>query len=914
MNCLKLLIFFLITTCGFAFTSEYQQEQTDVLIQKFILSENKLVNDSVLLTEIKNSLDSVDNDKAIIYWKTLIEFCKKTNRYYGTGYCNFNMGILLGYEGDYFESLLAYKESIKNYEIIKNSTGLARVYNGLGILYDDLNKKDLALSNYYKSAELFKNMNNSNYARIYLNIGGILVEMDSLQMAKTYLGKSKSILLAEKDSSYLVHCFINLSEVFLAEKEIDSAGYYLLKSYEFSRGDVDIIDKFFALYHLGEFHLNSGDISKAKPLLTEAYNLVENENDKNSIPLEDRANAVKCLSELYEKMENYENAYSLLTEYLKYDNAAKRDKTNLEISRMAFKEQENKTKQEINRRLWTMYISIAGLLASLLLLFSFYRSYKHKKEANRLLTEMDELKNRLYSNITHELRTPLTLILGPLEQMLSSEKEKTPSRKQVKMMRKNANSLLSLVNQMLDLSKIDAKNMKLELVEDDINKFLRIRFAAFASLAEQKSINYNCSLLNEINIRIFDESKLEKIVNNLLSNAIKFTRSNGTINCYANFLHPNTLELIVKDDGKGIPKNELNTIFDRFYQAKTNDEVINIGTGIGLSLTKELVELMHGEIMVESEVGRGSKFTVTLPLGTEHLTSDEFQMIQNLNTKIRKYPEISEAPEITEECINIKDSNKVKQNLPLVLIVEDNNDIREFIAENLSDCFIVEKAGNGKAGLKRAIKNIPDLVITDIVMPKMDGIELCNNLKTDERTSHIPVVMLTGKSSIDDRLSGLDTGADAYLTKPFNIKELKLRVIKLIEQRQKLRERFTRDLRLEPKDIAVTSADEKFITRAMEIIEKNIGNSEFEVRQFQDEMYMSRMQLFRKIKALTNQTPGEFIRTIRLKRAASLLKQNFGNIAQITYEVGFNNPSYFAKCFKDLFGELPSDFIKEHHA
>jgi YesN/AraC family two-component response regulator len=198
-------------------------------------------------------------------------------------------------------------------------------------------------------------------------------------------------------------------------------------------------------------------------------------------------------------------------------------------------------------------------------------------------------------------------------------------------------------------------------------------------------------------------------------------------------------------------------------------------------------------------------------------------------------------------------------------------------------------------------------------MPEMDGIELCSNLKTDERTSHIPVVMLTGKSGIEDRLKGLETGADAYLTKPFNIKELRLQVSKLIEQRQKLRERFTHDLRLEPKDIAVTSADEKFINRAMEIIEKNMGNSDFEVRQFQDEMFMSRMQLFRKIKALTNQTPGDFIRTIRLKRAASLLKQNFGNIAQITYEVGFNNPSYFAKCFKDLYGVLPSDFIKNQH-
>ncbi|HSO88477.1 MAG TPA: response regulator, partial [Draconibacterium sp.] len=267
----------------------------------------------------------------------------------------------------------------------------------------------------------------------------------------------------------------------------------------------------------------------------------------------------------------------------------------------------------------------------------------------------------------------------------------------------------------------------------------------------------------------------------------------------------------------------------------------------------------------------------------------------------------------TNNAIELKDnqhSDAGDEKLPHVLIVEDHVDIREFIAENLKDTFFIEQAENGKTGLDQAIKFIPDLVITDIVMPEMDGIDLCRSLKTDEKTSHIPVVILTGKTGIDDRLNGLETGADAYLTKPFNIKELRLQVTKLIEQLQKLRERFTRDLRLEPKDIAVTSADEKFITRAMEIIEKNIGNSEFEVRQFEEEMFMSRMQLFRKIKALTNQTPGDFIRTIRLKRAASLIKQKFGNIAQITYEVGFNNPSYFAKCFKDLYGVLPSDYIK----
>ncbi|HSH19006.1 MAG TPA: response regulator, partial [Draconibacterium sp.] len=364
----------------------------------------------------------------------------------------------------------------------------------------------------------------------------------------------------------------------------------------------------------------------------------------------------------------------------------------------------------------------------------------------------------------------------------------------------------------------------------------------------------------------------------------------------------------------GIPKEELDLIFERFHQVQTNNGIPTTGTGIGLSLTRELVEIMHGKIEVKSEVGKGTTFTITVPLGTEHLISDEFQLVQNFDPNMNSNIEILKDVNVADNQSNERNSNRDVDKLPHVLVVDDSNDIREFITDNLNNCFIVEQAKNGKAGLKRALTNIPDLVITDIVMPKMGGIELCNKLKTDEKTSHIPVIILTGKSGIDDRLQGLETGADAYLTKPFNIKELRLRVTNLIEQRQKLRERFTHNLNFEPKEIAVTSVDEKFITRAMEIIEKNMGNSEFEVRQFQEEMFMSRMQLFRKIKALTNQTPGEFIRTIRLKRAASLIKQNFGNIAQITFEVGFNNPSYFAKCFKDLFGELPSDYMKTHHS
>ena len=891
-------------------TVDNYKNDIEVLIDSLKVSKNNSTKEN-LLDSIRNTLDNLENDLALYYWNYIIEYCNKTNYYYGAAFSNYNAAKLYNTKGEYFKSYQAYHKSKQNYEKIDYLPGLARVHNGLGIVFKNLSKFDLSQSNYKESARLFKELNDTIHEGwIYLNIGGMLEKQDSLEQAKKYLAKSKGILESINDKD-LISCYINIGEVYKKEAKYDSAYYYYLKGYDLSNQNGDSYDKFQSSYHLGGFLFEQNQVSKAEPYLTEAYNIAQIQNNLSVIPVDDLALFANVLSKLYIIKGDSAKAYKFLLQSTNYEIENKREQSNAKLSKIEFEVFEREAYILKKRRGLIIIFTMAGLLISILLVLALYRSYKNKQKANRLLTEMDVLKTRLYSNITHELRTPLTLILGPLEQILSSETRKKFTHKQVKMMRKNAKSLLNMINQMLDLSKIEAKSITLELVEKDINKFIRIRFAAFASLASQKSISYKYSLLKEKNIRIFDASKLEKIINNLISNAIKFTPQKGEISCFVNFPKQNILELIIKDSGKGIPKNELDIIFDRYHQVENSETTNTIGTGIGLSLAKELIELMHGKINVESELGKGSKFAITLKLGTKHLNNEEFNLIQSYNSDTQETFEIEENIEDSGDCPNYQDS-KNSNNLPHVLVTEDHADIREFIAENLKECFNVDDAENGRIGLEKATKNIPDLVITDVVMPEMDGIEFCRNLKTDERTSHIPVIMLTGKSSIDDKIRGLETGADAYLNKPFNIKELNLRVRKLIEQRQKLRERFTNNINLEPKDIAVTSADEKFIMRVMEIIEKNIGNSEFEITQFQQEMLMSRMQLFRKIKALTNQTPSEFVRTIRLKRAASLMHQNFGNIAQITFEVGFNNPSYFAKCFKELFGKLPSEYIKNH--
>lgn len=907
---MKTVIFLLVSFLVFLSTESFSQDTTDYS-RNFnshfyeLLNTNSEENRKYVFGEMLGDLLYEPRDRAIRDWERAFIVFDSLNYFYWRGFYQYFLGILQTNQG--VESYYALERSLNECRKAKDLIGEAEVLRAFGHLHSNNNNYSISIDYYKKSAKLFKTLKSTFYELdMYRVIGEMYAKNNEFLEAKHYLNIALKSFNNCKDTIGLMDCFRNLSEVYRKENKLDSAiWYYNLACHygktTFKTDDLSCNDNLL----LGELYLLNDDLELARPFLTSANEIYD---EGGVIMMDDWF----IDERLFRAMALYSQKTGDSNQAAYYINRA--DSVPILIrgsnpNQLKLLQLENESKAEREKKLLFTSLSVAGFVVLLIIIIAFYIGYKHKQKANRLLAEMDELKTRLYSNITHELRTPLTLILGPLEKMITSGSEKTPSRKQVKIMQKNANSLLNLVNQMLDLTKIDAKSMKLELVEEDINKFLRTRFAAFASLAEQKSITYQCSLMREKNVRIFDSSKLEKIINNLISNAIKFTGDYGKISCYANFQEPEILELVVQDDGEGIPKDEIDKIFDRFHQVKTNAELITLGTGIGLSLTKELVELMHGKIEVESEVGRGSKFVVTLPLGIEHLNSDEFQMIKSLNSGTHKNVEISKQDDFTDESDYAQDLNEEKQKLPFVLIVEDNIDIREFISDNLSDSFVTEKVGNGQAGLKRAIENIPDLVITDIVMPKMDGIELCNNLKTDERTSHIPVVMLTGKSSIDDRLKGLDIGADAYLTKPFNIKELRLQVVKLIEQRQKLRERFTRDLRLEPKDIAVTSMDEKFIIRAMEVIEKNLSNSDYEINQFQDEMFMSRTQLFRKIKALTNQTPAEFIQTIRLKRAASLIKQNFGNMAQITYEVGFKSPSYFAKCFKELYGVLPSNYL-----
>jgi DNA-binding response OmpR family regulator len=388
-------------------------------------------------------------------------------------------------------------------------------------------------------------------------------------------------------------------------------------------------------------------------------------------------------------------------------------------------------------------------------------------------------------------------------------------------------------------------------------------------------------------------------------------------------LHANCTVISISDTGSGIAPDHLPHIFDRFYQADDHGNNYQEGTGIGLALTKELVELHHGKITVESEPEQGTTFTVLLPLGKSHFSAEELtgqtespeeKAVQHEVLVDESYADIFPAEDEFEE-VDDEESIKAEEAVPLLLIVEDNADMRHYIRSNISGEFRITEAADGQQGYEKAIEKVPDLIISDVMMPKMDGMELCSKLKTDERTSHIPVILLTAKASMEDRLEGLETGADDFLTKPFDQQELIIRVKNLIRQRKKLQEQFTQKAKLlglsqvlKLPEYGINSADQKFLEKAIDIVNAHMDDEGFTTETFRQEITMSKTQLHRKLSYLLGQSASVFIRSIKLKHAAELLKNKAGNVTEIAFQVGFANPSYFSKCFKDEFGVYPSDY------
>ncbi len=565
------------------------------------------------------------------------------------------------------------------------------------------------------------------------------------------------------------------------------------------------------------------------------------------------------------------------------------------------------------RTVWA-YVSYVVLLLSGLLVFRRYDlrriRLKDQLDLEQALTaqlrEVDQLKMRFFQNVSHEFRTPLTLILGPVEKLLDNIQDQSAKR-ELRVVKRNAQRLLGLINQILDISKLEAGGMKLRASRSDLVPFVRGVTMAFHSLAERKGIFLDVQTTLPSLELYFDHDKLEKVLVNLLGNAFKFTPESGEIIVSLSSTAGEAV-IVVRDTGIGISKDRLPHIFDRFYQVDSSTTRSAEGTGIGLSLVKDFVELHHGRVEVTSEPGKGAEFIVHLRLGSTHLTPQEIAAGAPLSA-VDRVVEV-ESDNVAHDQVREHEANETGK--PIILIVEDNADVLAYVRSCLTSAYAVSEARDGAEGFVAASQLIPDLVISDVMMPKMDGYELCSRLKRDEKTSHIPVILLTAKAAMEDKIGGLETGADDYLVKPFDAGELLVRVRNLIELRRKLREKFGKELvALKPDEVKVTPIEDAFIRKVLDAIEAKLGDENFNVEDLSAAVGMSYTQLHRKLKAITNQSAAQFIRTIRLKRAMDLLLQGAGTVSEIAYSVGFGSPAYFTKCFQDEFGTSPSDVRKQ---
>ena len=574
---------------------------------------------------------------------------------------------------------------------------------------------------------------------------------------------------------------------------------------------------------------------------------------------------------------------------------------------------------------WWAYFIYAFAIISILL---FVHQFEMKRvklrndlqskniEAKKLL-EVDKLKSRFFANISHEFRTPLTLVLGLTEKLLKKSSN-VEDKNDFGVIRKNANMLLQLINQLLELSRLEAGNVNVQVSKLDINKFIKRVLSSFTSLAEHRNIDFifNREPVAQQNKQkeaflYIDPEKFETIIYNLVSNAFKFSPEGSIIEIEVT-PHLHYVDIRFTNTGVGIPEDKLPHIFNRFYQVDETSSKGYEGTGIGLALVKELVELHDGEIKVVSIEGKETTFEIRIPIGRAHYKPE--QVIETTSeTNDITINEI-DVSSFTEEIVSSPEKEKpptTDVQAKIILVVEDNFDLRNYISEQLKEQYTVFEAEDGLKGLEISEKIIPDLIISDIMMPKMDGYEMCKKLKKDFKTSHIPIIMLTAKAAKDAKLEGLEAGADDYLIKPFDANELLVRVRNLIKIREQMREKFRIEMILKPREVIVPSSEKTFVEKIVDIVEKNINNEKFGVDELSSELGLSRSQLHRKLKAITDQSTTEFIRNYRLKRAADLIKQDAGNMAEIAYQVGFSSQAYFTKSFTELFGCSPGEYKKQ---
>lgn len=664
----------------------------------------------------------------------------------------------------------------------------------------------------------------------------------------------------------------------------------------------------YTLNELSSLYLEKKEYSKALEFAEEA--LVNSQEGTDVFLME---NIYASLAKSNYKTNNYKRGYDFLYALKSLKDSLHSEKSSQALSDMVakydLKKKENSLMQkdlliaEQNGR-FNRYLLIGLLILSFILGLFFLSRWKFQKqkiEAQKL-KELDELKSNFFTNITHELRTPLTVIMNSFSNRKVENGQVQLSEKEANIVERNTFRLHDLINQLLDLSKLEAGKMKLQVYQNDLSKVLKNLVHTFDALAVQKNIKLQFVSHQSPLIAYFDLNKLERMVLNLLSNAIKFTQEGGMIDIVL-FAKDGYAEIMVKDNGTGISEEALPYVFDRFHQEDNTSTKSFQGTGIGLALVQQMAKIHRGSIKVESVLGQGTTFFLQIPLERSSYLSEQIVDKPKLKQRGLNFP-LLRMDTITKEEDPITNIHA-----PLVLLVEDDSDLRFLLKAQLHTKYRVLEATDGVEGTELAFTHIPDLIVSDVMMPKRNGYELCSILKKDTRTSHIPIILLTAKSTQAEKVEGLAFGADSYLIKPYDQAELAIRINNLIAQRNQLKERFANDIIYKTKSSPVNSREDLFIQQVLTIIEEHHADEKFGVEELAQAIHMSRSQLYRKLKALTDKTPTTFLKELRLNRAKDLLEQGAGNVSEVAIMVGFSNANYFYKCFKKAYGKTPGEVL-----
>jgi len=845
-------------------------------------------------------------DSAKYYYEKALPYAQQNKDYYKEGRIYNELGVVCRKNDRNQEAIHHFLSSIKISDQSDNHYGKAIAENGIGNVYIVQKEYNKALSYFKESLKYGITSGNKLHLAInYGNVGEAYLYLKTYDSAYIYIQKSLELARTSNNPTSEGICYQLLGELYMSQNKYQKAHNYYEKALLLQRQRSDKFYLSSILVRYGGVCAKLKRYQEAEKTLLEGISL-----SKDVRSIDNLAFSNEALYEVYYNTNRYEKACDALKLAKTYKDSIFNTETLQVMNDLEYKYQSEKKSQEIellstrnqligeSKKMQRNQFVILLLLLGALAAFFYYR-YQNRQKVTRELQRLNEMKSKFFSNISHEFRTPLTLIKGPVEKQLNLVKTKE-ERNDFELILRNSDRLLSLVDQLLNLSKIDAGHFAITAHEDNLEALLKGISNSFNYQAREKNINYSIEI-DQTGAVWFDRNIVEIIITNLLSNAFKFAPNNGSIIIRAKKTDQQ-LQVEISNSGCQLTHKELDRIFDRFYRA---DGLEKQGTGIGLSLVKELCSLYRMPISVNCSDDQVIQFELNLPTSKDHFKETELAFI----------PQKSEAINInntdSNSSIDTPIDNKNAE-LPVLLIVEDNSDMRQYIRSNFDTKYRILEAEDGEIGIQLALDQIPDLIISDVMMPNIGGIELCSRLKSDIKTSHIPIILLTAKVGDENVVGGLKSGADDYITKPFNAKTLEIKVENLIALRKGLQDKYQKELIISPLNLVFESEDEKFANTLQEVLDKHLPDPEFSVDQFCKETLMSRTQLHRKLKALTGLSATAFIRTQRVKMAANILLKPDVTISDACFATGFNDTSYFSKCFKEIQGQTPSEYIKKH--